>query len=1397
MPLGASKSVFAPDTPSRVLRHIERLNQQALPDLPGLPSEAPSFSEDDDSTVAGSPVRKQAYLPPPVSPPPAQENLPPPTPYSSTPAPSFYQRSPSANHPPTSGSYRSANDTTATIGPGGRFSSVRRGGRTPTRAMNGAVTEGETSYERSVSEIVKARSLDDEREDMLVFSGGSGTEAEDPAPQSFRVKQTKSVELSALPSVQFDTTEDPTTDRSDGEASRPHPLDALGGLDSYAGPPTREEPPKSPSPPPPAKNTSHILPESLSPLRTHETTAPSVASPELGRHSSPHDSPHHQHSFSRDATPSRFASQSPSTSRTPFGAKTPKFDSPLASLDLNANPTTPAVNQDAVERRKAHLLGTLRSTAKHTLVRGTPHPLRSARRTSPRPADGAEDADHTSSSFGSDRSSNDLTTFHKANTSLPSGGSADIGGSASAARASRFNGAKLNAYLHSLNTHLTEENQSLAKAVSRVTKDYERIEAENRRLNDTVREMSMAGGITVDLSRAGPRSRTTSIEEEDEDGVERSRVEMLGEELEGLVQGQRRIRGLQDQLGDDARVQELEESLEQLQRQLADKDDEVHRLRNQVARSFAAADDSDAGPASADLAVQQARVAELVAELEEKDGELDAVKRQMEEQETEFADKMKELEDELCKVLEEQEAKVDRAREELDAKRREDDELRAEEREKLARVEAERDELERQLLDNSTDVGAEVEEKLHGLRDEVARLEDEVKTLRDDIATRDEALEQMQQELDEAEERVVTGATSELDDLRAQLADRDSKLQQLDEAFEDSAQQLVQHEETIEALQKQLDAEQKKSAALTAQMSTLSLPKTKSPLANEVYNEAKDEAIASLEEELDVSRKTVDELREKLAEAERASRDVELQAVEIKKLKEDKISLEVRIKSLREQSVLFSPSKTPDKSWVLRPLPSVLTPKTPGAFLKDLSFRSSGSAANETITPDLMHIAELQQVVENLRVQINDAYDQVDDKLGKLDSAGTSNLALARQLAAAEVRIAHLEDQLDALVGDGGSLQRVKARLAKVHCPECQTAFDANKSVQLRIDGHGVTVNDSTPHKPRPESLRITLAEAKGKIKELQVANESLQNQAARSSELAEEKTRLQEHSEGLQRDLVQARDELAVLETDLRTERSRLRTLTTEQSQAAKRATAAEAVRPPLHLLFISHSLIRPSPQTANQHLADVQSLRDERATILRGVADLQAELKRFHEDATRHGQDVAAAKRDGIELSLVREELELAKRKVGMLEKQIDEHVCSGADPSTIAALEQQHKLEVRGAMKRILQLQREVGREFFFRTELGAQKDYLKGVVGEKQATIDSIMRDFSALLGTSPSSSSSKPTKSRPTLRSAALAVIALARMKRLAAAYAPEKALKKQFRERDYPRTRGKAFPAQS
>ncbi|BGP31933.1 hypothetical protein JCM10296v2_003712 [Rhodotorula toruloides] len=1470
--LQSISAVYRPETPSRVLRQIQELGQASLPDLPDLPSELPSFSETDaETTFTHSPVK-----PPPQPRSEGRENNPPirqqgdsladPSPYRSTPAPTASYHTTQSTVVPASAQSGRGNDTTATIVGPARAGLARQAGSPSNGAY--AAPEAETDEDEPTFGAdgmggVERRELDDSRDEIVVLSGSGG---EDDLPQPLHavapVPMSLSAELSALPPArpdEPDETEDRTSFQS-GAASedegvpRPHPLDALGGIDS---PPATVR-----KPAPDAAN--NVLPESLTPLRHRdETVESSVASPEIGRKSSPRHSPHHSlDQLDYDATPARTYSKSPSPALT---HATPRFDSPIASLNLH-EPSTPMVNQSAAQRRAQHVLTTLRSIAKPRFARGTPHPLRSVRRSSPSTVGRSEDEqeERTSSSFASDRSSNDLTTFHKANTSLPSGGTADIG-SAGGPAGARFNGAKLNAYLHSLNTHLTEENQSLVKTLQRTTKDVERLQSETRRLEDTIREMSVAGGISVDVSTSRVRSRTESIAEEGEEGAEHSRVEMLGKELEGLVHGQRKIRGLQDRLGDElgdkdaaSRIRELEEEVERANALLADKDDEIHRLRDRVVRN---GDDSDrslqasdlqrevfdlkdqlddvkaerdvlradldklqadfakAGEASSnDFAALQRRTDELLAELEEKDVELDGAKKQMEEQESEFADKMEELEKELCRVMEEQEAKVERARAELEAKRSEDEEVRRQERGKLERVERERDELEHKLLEGGSDVARDTEDKVHALREQVASLEDETASLRSDIAARDEELVKMQEELEAAEQRVdelnherTNGLVdSDLDELRQQLRQRDEELKQLEDALDDSAQQLVDNEtvlaekeDALATLRVQLADEQQKRVSLETRLSQLSVPKAKSPLANEVFNHERDEQIAALEEELEAARKETDDLRQQLLAGAKEDQSAVLREMEIRQLETDKANLEDRVKTLRQQvSTQFSPNRTPDKSFHLRPLPAVFTPKTPGQLFGNMSAWSPNSTANETISPLLAQIHELEEVIDMLKSQLSDANAQIDNKLERLEAAGSGTISLARQLSDAHTRIAQLEDELERLLGRGGSLERVKTRLSKVHCPECEASFDANKSVQLRISRSGITFSESSAQSST-QSLKATLASVNAKLEELCVENEVLRGQAGRSKDLVAEKAAWQKQYDVVQRDLRQARDEIAVLETDLRTERSKLRNLSTEQAHAGKAKAALEATKADqaamqaqLERQIAEIQSLRDALHTKE---AEQRLLQDERGDILRGVANLQADLNRVRQDAVSLGLDLAAVRKErdelgrkkeneDAELVRAREELSIAKRKLVALEHQVAKHVYSSTDAVSpdVAELQAKHKSEVKGLLVLTRQLKVRVSRELAFRAQTAAQKRYLEGVVAEKQSTIDSIFTQLHL--------PPAKSSRSKPTLRSVALAVVSLSRMSRLARQWKELSAPKKRLRDQAYPEARGRPFP---
>jgi predicted RNase H-like nuclease (RuvC/YqgF family) len=266
-------------------------------------------------------------------------------------------------------------------------------------------------------------------------------------------------------------------------------------------------------------------------------------------------------------------------------------------------------------------------------------------------------------------------------------------------------------------------------------------------------------------------------------------------------------------------------------------------------------------------------------------------------------------------------------------KRKEDESARKTEKEALERVKAERDALEQRL------------EKEGKALDEV--VQNEIASLKRDIEARDDELNRMQEELEAAE-----AGGEEVEDLKKQIKAKDEEIQQLEGALDESASQLLQNEDDLVALRQQLASEKQVNSSLSAQISQFSVVKAKSPLGNEVFNSDKDDVIASLEEDLEEARQEIILLHEKVASMANEDRSTELRDLEIQNLETTKADLEDRVKSLRQQvSIQFSPSQTPDKSWLLRPLPVVRTPKTPGQFLSNVSFYTSSISTGSDTDP--------------------------------------------------------------------------------------------------------------------------------------------------------------------------------------------------------------------------------------------------------------------------------------------------------------------------------------------------------------------------------------------------------------------------------------------------------------
>ncbi|KAL8276492.1 hypothetical protein RQP46_011093 [Phenoliferia psychrophenolica] len=1513
--------LFAAETPSRVLRRIQDLEDQQdeLPSLPALPSfddSNGSFSSSHADSFIHHQDQAEAETEAPPSPAASShsqtnslsqrtqtdDDEPAPAPFTSTPAPSSssaYYRSHSTIVPSTGRSAKSTGNSTAKGGLSQHFELP--------------------SFDEDASAIGRHESIEEQREDMVVYSGSGGDESDHPAAAARRPLEHHSEEQDEEEDQLDDAASDRTTssaaerrlnayfdnDNSDvGTAPiDPDPHDFTVPL-AAASPPVSERArrlsqaanhiatrrpaikrkssaaavplPPSPSPPhsesgdenaPPPGNTRDASKDmsasfnNTSPLRELNQRDSTYGSPGVGRHASPVPSPHASDQLIQPYTPGthRSASNSPS------------------SNNLSAFYSTPVGAKSDAERRKEHVLQTLRSTAKPRFGLTPHHGL--TNRKSPLSAtpgpNGGEGGD--GESIGSDGTSNDLTTLHKGNTSLPSGGVTD--------KSTRFNGAKLNAYLHSLNTHLTEENQSLVQTLSDSTKHLKRLEKDKLKLERQVREMSILGS-----SVAQSRDEHNSGGDEEH---EASRVERLEKQLVGLVHSHEGINDIKRQLVDtlgpdstDARLVELSSQLSHLQATLAEKDSTIADLRTQVLtpRSpqdstliptlqreiFDLKDQLDAVSSSRDSAIElserlelsashasqeisglNSRVDGLLSDLEEKDQETD---RAIQEQEAEFATKMQTLEEELSRVMEEQEAQLATARADLAARAIEDEEARVEARRELDAVRDERDRLERQL--ETAGSGSEGEKVANEL---VQQLRSQVSSLESTLADKEADIADLQASLDEFEHKV--------DDLVAdeqhQLAQAHEQLAQSEEALEESASQLLQNEDELALLRSDLASERSTVAGLKAQIKQLSLHKVKakSPLANEAYNQLKDPLVTQLEEDLDDAQAEIARLSARLASVD--SRDIE-----IKTLEETRIVLEERVSNLKQQA-MTTPSKTPDKSVLFRSIIGVQTPRTPGQFLSNLSSWSpSGGgdvSADQTISPLLSQIHELEQIVARLQAQLSTANEEIDSKLERLEAAGSGTIALARQLAQARERVALLEAELDRLLGDHGTLHRVRTRLTTVSCPGCHEVFDANKDVKLRVDSRNVSLGESTAFQgPQvSQSLRETLAGVNAKLSELKVENSVLQDAASRSKALAADKSTLTRQHAALQKDFDQARVEIAGLEGELQMERDRVRTLSSEavsnaraKSSLESRLSTAEAelraVKRDLSSAGAPDALDRLrrerseltseradllqrlssftdkfaladrdlSSAKASQlslqsqldsHLSEIERLRrslgekdaahrslvDDRADILRGVAGLQADLGRVRQEAISLGLDLAAVRRErdsgakgeGEEVVRLRDELVKLRRKLGVFEVKVAEHVCP-SDANALGEMKARHSDEAKGLLAMIRYLKVRVTREATFRNDLAYQKDYLAVIVRQKQSSIDSTLSMLAQLGLPSRTNVQRKP---KLTFRAAAQAMVAVARMNILSRRWKNQSVPKTRLRTQAYPDARGRPF----
>lgn len=534
----------------------------------------------------------------------------------------------------------------------------------------------------------------------------------------------------------------------------------------------------------------------------------------------------------------------------------------------------PQGSQSDIDRRKNHLLATLQMTAVRSETRarikkGTP--FRREETTT-----GSESGSSASASFlgsVSDATSNDLNPT--ANNSLPLAG-----------QAARFNGAKLNSYLHTLNTHLTSENSNLVKSLEESNAEIARLQ--NLLGDQSGSEGEMSRMMAEERERETDRLKSNLNEKEEE--LAELRGKLLKAHTEWLNQGEETRA-----LGQEKSVNELQARVFELQDAL--KAEEEARKK------------------------EVDRVEELEKELDEKDRVIEDARAELEEQEADFAEKMKKLEEELCAVMEEQEGQLDEAQKEPQAKSellQQHQEDWQHEREGLQNEIVQLEEDLQQTTEQRDRLAADLEQVSASAASKRStsptdRNDAKVSSLMTDLAAKESLLKAVNAENVRLSERVsalkkqATEHAEELVSLKSQYAqitqDRQSDANDRNQDIDD-----LQSE--IQMLAGKIEGFEQREANLLVQLDT---------------------AQRDLDQHVILGGPALDD--QSMADAK---------DLEIDHLVKAKAALEVRVSGLKDQVALLSLARqsdmmTPSKSIAFKPIVGIATPKTPGQFLNDVS----------------------------------------------------------------------------------------------------------------------------------------------------------------------------------------------------------------------------------------------------------------------------------------------------------------------------------------------------------------------------------------------------------------------------------------------------------------------------
>lgn len=556
----------------------------------------------------------------------------------------------------------------------------------------------------------------------------------------------------------------------------------------------------------------------------------------------------------------------------------------------------------------------------------------------------------------SDSTMHDLTTHllsrhANGNTSVPN-----------ADASQRFNGTKLNSFLHSLNTRLTEENQTLSHSLAIAHEEIQRLKQENNQIQQQASSLDSRGPRTLNQRESADR---TSRPDSQEMYAELQMLRNLIHEQESEIQQLRQHApeppesdASRDDLLDE--IHDLKEDLDRLSADVQRKDGEIDRLRSN--RLSAEGQDEH----NAQLQDELTKLRAYLDEREEKFAEALAIHNAAK---TGFTEKIASLKMDLAPMIAAQDDKIISTTADL---------------KKMQRLADARDQELQQLKVQSESTLAQYEEEICSLKSDNAELEQLLqgrdrgllgKSHERRINLLQKHVDQLQDTLAQTEKAAKDasfGATRLVEGQRAEIGRLQKRVQELESTFDqtgvgltdshckiyDLEQALMKSncaydDQTFELVKVRADLDLAQTACTTQATTIQNLesrlaqalkrtfahsghaaPTPQRKIFHSSHSNSPDH------EDLSEAYEEIQRLNARLATpGEKA--DCEILNLKIKSLEVHRDQLEERVRILRQQAsaLVSSPGRTPGHSHLFKSIVGLRTPKMPNQMLASVSER--------------------------------------------------------------------------------------------------------------------------------------------------------------------------------------------------------------------------------------------------------------------------------------------------------------------------------------------------------------------------------------------------------------------------------------------------------------------------